>query len=77
MSILSGLSDEIPGLSWCPYRFTPEANMFIVKGRLLGTVLGLVVAALGATLLAGSPSGGEATARCADPPPAAVAALAR
>lgn len=30
--------------------------MFIVKGRLLGTVLALLIAALGATLLSGSPA---------------------
>lgn len=51
--------------------------MFIVKGRLLGTVLALVIAALGATLLSGSPRSDEPVAGCAPsaPAPAALAAV--
>ena len=35
--------------------------MFIVKGRLVGTVLALLIAALGATLLSGSPGSDDPT----------------
>ena len=48
--------------------------MFIVKGRLLGTVLSLLIAAFGATLLSRSPPVDDGPARCADAAPAALAA---
>jgi len=38
--------------------------MFLVKGRLLGTVLSLLIAALGATLLSRAPVGDEAPRGC-------------
>ena len=43
-----------------PYRLR-ETAMFIVKGRLVGTVLALLVAALGATLLSRSPGADDPT----------------
>jgi hypothetical protein len=51
---------------------TPEITMFIVKGRLLGTVLSLLIAALGATLLSGNPPSSDEPTVCA----AATAAAA-
>ncbi len=50
--------------------------MFIVKGRLLGTVLALLIAALGATLLSRSPAGEAGAAGCAAAAPAPVATVA-
>ena len=49
--------------------------MFIVKGRLLGTVLALLIAAAGATLLSRMPEPDEATAGCSPPAPPALAAV--
>ncbi|HUO80397.1 MAG TPA: hypothetical protein VMU00_09665 [Steroidobacteraceae bacterium] len=46
--------------------------MFLVKGRLLGTVLSLLIAALGATLLSRAPVGDETPQDC----PGAAAATA-
>jgi len=48
--------------------------MFIVKGRLLGTVLALLIAALGATLLSGSPASDDPAAADHLSPMAAFAA---
>jgi hypothetical protein len=48
--------------------------MFLVKGRLLGTVLSLLIAAFGATLLSRMPVGEEPSPGCAAP--AATATLA-
>ena len=48
--------------------------MLIVKGRLLGTVLALVIAALGATFLSRTPGADDPAAGCA-PQAAALAAL--
>jgi hypothetical protein len=52
-----------------------EAAMFLVKGRLLGTVLGLLIAALGATLLSRAPDSGETRPGCTPAAPAALAAV--
>jgi hypothetical protein len=49
--------------------------MFLVRGRLLGTVLGLLIAALGATLLSGRPGVDDPTPGCTAVPPAALAAV--
>ncbi len=51
--------------------------MFLVKGRLLGTVLSLLIAALGATLLARMPVGEEPAAGCAAPAATATVAVLR
>ena len=50
--------------------------MFLVKGRLLGTLLSLLVAALGATLLSRMPVG-EPAPGCAAPVAAATVAALR
>ena len=57
------------------YRATPEAAMFIVRGRLLGTTLALLIAALGAALLSERPVTDDSSAGC-DAPAAAVATVA-
>ena len=44
-----------------PRTGSQETTMFIVKGRLVGTVLALLIAALGATLLSGSPGSDDPT----------------
>jgi len=49
--------------------------MFIVKGRLVGTILALLVAALGATLLSAGPGADESAALPAPPAPAALVAI--
>jgi len=51
--------------------------MFLVKGRLLGTLLSLLIAALGATLVSRMPVGAEPAAGCAAPVAAATVALLR
>jgi hypothetical protein len=48
--------------------------MFIVKGRLLGTLLSLLIAALGAMLLSTSPASDDPPPGRAAPAPVAVAA---
>jgi hypothetical protein len=48
--------------------------MFIVKGRLVGTMLALLIAALGATLLSGSPAADDPTLLDQPTPLAAFAA---
>ncbi len=48
--------------------------MFIVKGRLLGTVLSLLIAALGAVVLSHSPTADESPLGCTPPAAAAQAA---
>ncbi len=48
--------------------------MFIVKGRLAGTVLALLIAALGASLLSRSPATDDPAAADRPPPLAAFAA---
>ena len=50
--------------------------MFIVKGRLLGTVLALLIAAFGATLLSGNP-GSDDPAPVDHPTPLAAFAATR
>jgi hypothetical protein len=49
--------------------------MFIVRGRLLGTTLALLIAALGAALVSRSPVTDDSGAGC-DAQPAAVATVA-
>ena len=48
--------------------------MFIIKGRLLGTVLALLIAAIGATLLSGGPDIDSAASGAVAAPLAALAA---
>jgi hypothetical protein len=55
--------------------FWRETAMLIVRGRLLGTVLALVIAALGAALVGRSPVSDEPASGCAAPAPAALAAV--
>ena len=58
-----------------PEGWLREAAMFIVKGRLVGTILALLVAALGATLLSAGPGADESAALPAPPAPAALVAI--
>ena len=48
--------------------------MFIIKGRLLGTMLSLMIAALGATVLSHSPPADDGAAPCAAAAPAGTVA---
>jgi hypothetical protein len=67
---MNGEAYRVPGS-------TPEAAMFLVKGRLLGTLLSLLVAALGATLVSRMPVGEEQPPGCAAPVAAATFAAQR